>query len=128
MDDMRFIAKIFLVILLNAIVFWAMGSYVFPESFSVTGGPEGYFFVAIVFALLNMFIKPLLSIITLPFRILSLGLLGFVLNAFMLWLLESSVNFLEMFNTSVEIDGVATYLLAGVILSILNTLFNWLRN
>lgn len=125
---MRFIAKIFLIILLNAIVFWALGEHLFPDTFSVTGGVEGYFFIAVVFALLNMFIKPILSIITLPFRILTLGLLGFALNAFMLWILESSVNFLEMFNTSLSIDGIETYLLAGIILSILNTLFNWLRS
>ena len=125
---MRFIAKIFLVILLNALVFWAMGEYVFPETFSITGGVEGYFFVAVIFALLNLFIKPVLSIVTIPFRILTLGLLGFAINAFMLWILEQSVNFLEMFNTSLEIDGITTYLLAGVALSILNTLFNWLRS
>ena len=125
---MRFLAKIFLVILLNALVFWVLDTKVFLENFNVVGAIEGYFFVAVVFALLNMFIKPILNIITLPFRLLTLGLLGFAMNAFMLWLLESSVNFLEMFNTQLEIDGIMTYVLAGVVLSVLNTLFNWLRS
>jgi putative membrane protein len=124
---MRFLAKIFLIILLNAVVFWVLDTKIFLENFNVVGSIEGYFFVAVVFALLNMFIKPILNLITLPFRLLTLGLLGFVINAFMLWLLERSVNFLEMFNTKLDIDGIMTYLLAGVILSVLNTLFNWLR-
>ncbi len=125
---MRFIAKIFLVILLNALVFWMLDTKIFLDKFTIAGAVEGYFFVAIVFGLLNMFIKPILNIITLPFRILTLGLLGIVINALMLWLLENSVNFLEMFNTQVEIKGLLTYLLAGIILSALNTLFNWLRS
>ncbi len=124
---MRFLAKIFLVILLNALVFWVLDTKVFLDKFTVVGAIEGYFFIAVVFALLNMFIKPILNLITLPFRLLTLGLLGFVINAFMLWLLERSVNFLEMFNTNLEIDGIVTYILAGVVLSVLNTLFNWLR-
>jgi len=124
---MRFIAKIFLVILLNAVVFWVLDTKVFLDKFIISGAIEGYFFVAVIFAMLNLFIKPFLNLITLPFRLLTLGLLGFFLNAFMLWLLESSVNFLEMFNTQLEIDGIMTYILAGVVLSVLNTLFNWLR-
>jgi putative membrane protein len=125
---MRFLAKIFLIILLNALVFWVLDTKIFLDKFIISGAIEGYFFVAIVFAMLNMFIKPILNIITLPFRLLTLGLLGFFMNAFMLWLLEGSVNFLEMFNTQLEIDGFVTYILAGIVLSVLNTLFNWLRH
>lgn len=125
---MRFIAKVFLIIVLNAGLFWALETKIFPDTFSVTSGIEGYFFIAIIFTLLNIILRPIITLITIPFRILTLGVIGFFVNAFMLWILENSVNFLELFNTQIEISGFSTYLIAGVILSLLNSIFNWLRS
>ncbi|KAB7743975.1 phage holin family protein [Nostocoides sp. F2B08] len=44
--------------------------------------------VALVFGVLNAFIKPILSLFSIPFIILTLGLFTLVLNAFMLQLTE----------------------------------------
>lgn len=41
---------------------------------------------AVVLALVNAIVRPILFIITLPFTILTLGLFLFILNAMMLWL------------------------------------------
>ncbi len=43
-------------------------------------------FAALVFGLVNLFIRPLLILLTLPAVILTLGLLLLFINAFMLWL------------------------------------------
>jgi putative membrane protein len=44
--------------------------------------------LAAVFAMgfVQMFIKPILSLLTLPLNLLTLGLFSFVLNAFLFWL------------------------------------------
>ncbi len=43
-------------------------------------------FAALVFGIVNLFIRPLLILLTLPAVILTLGLLLLFINAFMLWL------------------------------------------
>lgn len=42
--------------------------------------------VAVIFGLINAFIKPIVKLLSLPFIILTLGLLIFVINALLLWL------------------------------------------
>ena len=42
--------------------------------------------VALVFGVLNVAVRPILILLTLPLFIVTLGLFTFVLNAFMLWL------------------------------------------
>ena len=44
------------------------------------------FVVAIIFGLVNAFIKPIVQILSIPLYILTLGLFHVVVNAFMLWL------------------------------------------
>jgi len=44
--------------------------------------------VGSVLGLINFFIKPVLKIITLPLRILTLGLFGFIINMVMVWIVD----------------------------------------
>ena len=71
-------------LLINAAALWAAVQVVSGISF--TGDWRLLFVVAIVFGTLNVLVRPILKLLTLPFLILTLGLFTFVLNAFMLWL------------------------------------------
>lgn len=42
--------------------------------------------VALIFGVVNAVIKPIVKLLTLPFYILTLGLITFIINALMLWL------------------------------------------
>ena len=42
-------------------------------------------FVAVIFGLVNAFIKPLVQVLSIPLYILTLGLFHVVVNALMLW-------------------------------------------
>lgn len=42
--------------------------------------------IALVFGLVNALIRPIVTLLTCPLIILTLGLFGFVINVFMLWL------------------------------------------
>lgn len=73
--------------------------------------------VALFLGLVNIVIRPLLILLTLPINILTLGLFTFVINA-LLVLLASSV--IEGF----DVAGFWVALLFGIILSIFNYFFN----
>lgn len=47
--------------------------------------------VALVWGLVNLIIKPVLGLLTLPITILTLGLFSFILNAFLFWLVAAFV-------------------------------------
>lgn len=66
--------------------------------------------------LINFFLKPLLNILTLPLRILTLGLFGLVINMAIIWIVD--VLFLELdiqglfplFWTTLIVWGVSYFL------------------
>ena len=47
-----------------------------------------FLLVGAVFGLINFFIKPVLKLITLPLRILTLGLFGFIINMLIIWVVD----------------------------------------
>ena|SRR3990167_3238807 len=72
---------------------------------------------AIILGLLNLIVRPLLVVLTLPITILTLGLFIFVINA-VLFLFVAS--FVEGF----QVDGFLPALLGSVIVSIVSTVGN----
>ena len=74
-------------------------------------------FVAIVLGLLNIFIKPILVIFTLPVTILTLGLFLLVINALIIILCTNIVR-------GFRIDTFWTALFFSIILSLLQSIMN----
>jgi putative membrane protein len=70
-----------------------------------------------VLGIINVIIKPVLIILTLPLNILTLGLFSFIINAGLLKLVAYFVS-------GFEIDGFLAALLGAVVIS----LVNWLAN
>jgi len=93
------------------------------DGFVVTGGILGTVFVGSVIGLLNVFVKPILKVLALPFVFLTLGLFVIVINALILWLAEQAVALIDVQSIHFNIDGVFTYLVAAVILGVLNFAF-----
>lgn len=73
--------------------------------------------VAIVLGLLNIFIKPILVILTLPVTILTLGLFLLVINALMILLCTKIVG-------GFSVDTFWTALFFSIILSLLQSIMN----
>ena len=48
-------------------------------------------FVALLLLIINMFIKPIISLITLPINLVTFGIFSLVLNGFFLWILTTLV-------------------------------------
>lgn len=68
----------------------------------------------VVVGLLNLTIKPLVTVLSLPFIVLSLGLFFIVINAFILYAAS-------WFLGGLTIDGCGAALLGGLVIA----LFNW---
>ena len=70
------------------------------------------FVASIVIALVNLFIKPIVTFISLPVNFLTLGLFSFVINALMLMLAGK-------LTPGFEVNGFLSALLGSIILAVL---------
>lgn len=125
---MGFFKKIIFHIIATAVVFWAIQTYLFPETFVISGGIGGYALAAVIFGILNATLKPILKLLTLPIRFLTLGVFSIFLNAGFLWLWEEITNFLGISSITIEIGNITTYLLVGICLSIANAVLHWFED
>lgn len=80
---------------------------------SVAGGWITMLFVALVWSVITMVVRPVLQILTLPITIISLGLFSFILNALLFWAMEIVVP-------SFDVQGFVPALLGAVVLSLAN--------
>tara|TARA_B110000046_G_scaffold15690_3_gene15089 strand:+ start:23912 stop:24268 length:357 start_codon:yes stop_codon:yes gene_type:complete len=72
--------------------------------------------VAIMLAILNAFVKPLLIIITIPITLLTFGSFLFCINAIILLIIDKLVD-------GFDVDGLWWTLLLSLVMSILNSIF-----
>ena len=70
-----------------------------------------------VLGIINFFIKPLLKAISLPIKILTLGISSLVINMAMVWLIEI------LFPRDLEITGLLPLFLTTIIIWALNFFF-----
>ena len=83
---------------------------------------SGFFaalWVAFFLGIVNVLIKPILILITLPINILTLGLFTFVINALLILLASSVVK-------GFEVSGFWVAILFGIVLSLVNYVIGYL--
>lgn len=76
----------------------------------------GALVLAVVLALINIFIKPIILILTLPINILTLGLFSLVINALLIMLAGAIVP-------GFSVDNFWVALIFSVVLALVNWLF-----
>lgn len=111
---MRFVVWVVVNALALAAAAWLLGDI------RVTGSTETdrvvtLVLVAVIFGVVNAVVRPVVKLLSLPFIILTLGLLIFVINALML-LLTSWVS--EQIGLGFHVDGFWTAVLGAVIVTI----------
>lgn len=83
---------------------------------------EGFgtaFIFALVLALLNFFLKPILKILGLPFTIITLGLFSFVINA-------AIILIADYFIDDMTVDGFWWALIFSIALSLITSIISGL--
>ena len=84
--------------------------------------------VALVFALINTYIKPIVKALSFPISLLTLGLVGFVINAAMLLLVALASGQLKLgfkigtFPPDLNADALIGALLGAIVISVVSTL------
>ena len=77
--------------------------------------------VALIFGLVNAFIRPVVIVLTLPLTILTLGLFTFVVNALML-LVTSGIA--SAFHLGFRVDGFLAAFLGALVVSLVSFLLS----
>jgi putative membrane protein len=88
-------------------------AFYFVPGFSFSGGIKEFAFAGLVLGLLNMTVKPVIKLISMPFIILTLGLFTIVINALLLWLVDYIFDF-------IAIQDVQTLVWATIVVSLVN--------
>ena len=106
---MRLLLRLFI----NAAALWVAVRLVPGISFA--GNPLLLLAVALVFGVVNTIVKPLVTLLSLPAVLLTLGIFLLVINALMLW-------FTGWLSTSLglgfQVDGFGAAFLGGIIVSL----------
>ena len=99
-------------VLLNTVIFLVLanflnGFYVYEWQSAV--------FAAVILSLLGGFVKPIVTIFSLTFTLITLGLFYFVINGLMIWLTSSIVP-------GFVVNSFGQAILVSMILSLVNSL------
>jgi putative membrane protein len=101
--------SILLRLLLITAAVWVVAEVV--PGITVRGEPVDYLVVAVVFALVNLLVKPVVKLLSLPFILLTLGLFLLVVNAAMLGLTA-------LLTDRLSVDGFGAAILGALLISI----------
>lgn len=112
---------------ITAVAIWAAASWnggitVDNNDHGTWGSIAIYLLIALVFTLINMFVKPLVMLLSLPLLILTLGLFYLVINAGML-LLASWVS--TQLGWGLEVDGFWTAVAGSIIISVVSMVLSF---
>jgi putative membrane protein len=112
---MRFLIRL----IITAVALWAAVELV--EGITYTGPLYKLLIVALVFGVVNAFVRPILTVLTCPLIVLTLGLFVLVLNALMLWLTSELSNALGI---DFRVDGVWAAIVGGIIVGVVSAILN----
>lgn len=115
--------KILISIALNSIVI-KVTTLIIPNTITVNGGVATFIYFGLAFGIINTFLKPILNIITLPLRFLTLGASVILVNTIILAITNIALEILTKSQYSLSIEGTGNYLLAGLIIGTVN----WIKN
>lgn len=97
--------------------------------------PATLFVASSILALLNSLLKPMISVLTLPLNVITLGLFGWFINVFILYLATLIVPQFDIVSFSLNFGSVtftfstlAAYLVLALILNIVSRFINSLLN
>ncbi len=117
-------------ILINAAALWVAVQVLPDELLSFKYGDDWWKLlgVALIFALVNTYIRPIVKALSFPVSIMTLGLISFVINAAMLLLTALASDSLKLgfklgtFPPTINSDAIVGALAAAIIISVVSTL------
>ena len=108
-------------VLVTAAALWVATRLVSGITFQ--GSALAFLGVALVFGVVNAVVRPILTLISFPLVILSLGLFLLVINGLMLWL-SSSLS--ESLGLGFRVSGFGAAFVGALVVSVVSTILAWL--
>jgi putative membrane protein len=112
---MRFLVRL----LVNAAALWVATRLVPGVTYS--GGWLPFLGVALVFGVVNAFIRPVAKVLTFPLIIVTLGIFALVVNGLMLWLTSSLAGALDL---GFHVSGFWSAFWGALVVSIVSTVLS----
>jgi putative membrane protein len=109
--------KFFLRWIINGIALYLAIFLLDGRGLEFTGDWLSIVWLALIFGLVNAFLRPLLSILTCPLIILTLGLFTLLINTFLFWL---TGRIGQAFGLGLTVEGFWPAFLGGVIVSLVS--------
>lgn len=117
---MNFVVRWLITAIAVGVAVWLVpGVFVWNDSTWVA-----VFLVALILALINMSIKPILQILSIPITLLTLGLFYLIVNTLMLYFAAWLAN--GIFGVGFEIATFGSGFMAAIIISLVSVLLNGL--
>ena len=105
--------RILLRLVINAVALWVAVRFIPGISFS--GNPALLLAVALVFGVVNTIVKPIVTLLSLPVVLLTLGIFLLVINALMLWFTGWLSTRLGL---GFHVDGFGAAFLGGIVVGL----------
>ncbi len=102
-------------LVVNAAALWLADRFI--TGISYTGSWQGLVGVALVFGIINAFVRPVLSFLSMPIQFVTLGLFTLVLNALMLMLTSRVASSIGLQFT---VDGFVPAVFGALLVSIVS--------
>lgn len=102
-------------VLVNAVALYVAAEYL-VRGFTLESVPTAVI-AGLILGIVNAFIRPVIIILSLPFNLLTLGLLTFVINGFML-------KIVEIFVPGMSLAGFGTAVWAAILISLMSMIIN----
>ena len=96
--------KITIKAILNVALVWAMATYL-DQYFALTGGWRAIIIVGALLTLLNLLVRPILAVLTLPLKLFATILAVIVVNGIFVWLVHLLVLKMDPAIVGLEIYG-----------------------
>ena len=107
--------RLLLRILINAAALWVAVRFV--PGIAYTGTPLMLLCVALVFAVVNTVVKPIVILLSIPAVLITLGVFLLVINALMLWLTGWLSTVLGL---GFQVQGVGAAFLGSIVVSLVS--------
>ena len=115
--------KFFVRWVINAMALYAAIFLLDGRGVQFTGDWLSIIWLALIFGLVNAFLRPVLQLLTCPLIILTLGLFTLLINTFLFWL-TGWIG--EAFGLGLTIEGFWPAFLGGLIVSIVSIVLSML--
>jgi len=90
----------------------------FVPGFGVSGSWKEYLLAGAFLGLLNLVVKPILKLISMPIIILTLGLFTLVINGLLLWTVDYIFDFVSIKDTTALLYAVVVITIVNLFMSV----------